>query len=161
MKTQSAGILLYRKTFGVTEVLLVHPGGPYWAKRDDAAWSVPKGEIGNDEDSWSAAKREFLEETSLSLPEVTKLDLGEFRVTSSKIATAWAVNGDADLDKFKSNDFEMEWPPKSGRMQQFPEVDKAGWFTLAQARVKLVKGQVQILDKLAEVLGIEDQTNSA
>lgn len=161
MKTQSAGVLLYRKTFGVTEVLLVHPGGPYWAKKDDAAWSIPKGEIGQDEDSWSAAKREFLEETSLSLPEVTKLDLGEFRVTSSKIVTAWAVNGDADLDKFKSNDFEMEWPPKSGRMQQFPEADKAGWFTLAQARTKLVKGQVQILDKLAEVLGIEGQTNSA
>lgn len=154
MKKLSAGILVYRKT-NIIEVFLVHPGGPFWAKKDAAAWSIPKGEYSEDEDPLVAAKREFKEETGQVAPEGQLVDLGEFKVSSSKTVHAWAVEGEINPKHVKSNMFEMEWPPKSGTKQEFPEVDKAGWFPLAQAVPKIVKGQIPIVEKLAEVLGEE------
>lgn len=154
MKKFSAGILVYRKT-DVVEVFLVHPGGPFWAKKDIAAWSIPKGEYSEDEDTLSAAKREFSEEVGQDVPVGELVDLGDFKVSSGKTVHAWAVSGDIDAKHVKSNLFEMEWPPKSGKMQEFPEVDKAGWFPLAVAIQKIVKGQVAIIEKLAQELGVE------
>jgi predicted NUDIX family NTP pyrophosphohydrolase len=154
MKKFSAGILIYRKT-DVVEAFLVHPGGPFWAKKDIAAWSIPKGEHSEEEDTLSAAKREFAEEVGQDLPKGELIDLGDFKVSSGKVVHAWAVESDIDAKHVKSNLFEMEWPPKSGKMQEFPEVDKAGWFPLALAIQKIVKGQVPIVEKLAEHLGVE------
>lgn len=154
MKKVSAGILVYRKA-DVVEAFLVHPGGPFWAKKDNAAWSIPKGEYDADEDALSAAKREFQEEVGQAVPKGKLVKLGEFKVTSSKVVHAWAIEGEIDPKHVKSNMFEMEWPPKSGNMQEFPEVDKAGWFPLAFALQKIVKGQVPIIEKLAETLGVE------
>jgi predicted NUDIX family NTP pyrophosphohydrolase len=155
MKKQSAGLLLYRKAAGGIEVFLVHPGGPFWAKKDSAAWSIPKGETEPDEDPLSAATREFAEETGLSVPQAELSLLGQFKVSSSKVVTAWAGEADINPKHVKSGLFEMEWPPKSGQTQEFPEVDKAAWFPLATAKVKLVKGQVQILEALAGALGTD------
>ena len=149
MPQRSAGILLYRMTAAGREVFLVHPGGPFWAKKDASAWSIPKGLTDEAEDPLESAKREFLEETGC-LPEGNFIPLGDF--SSGKIVSAWAVEGDFDPEKFRSNLFEMEWPSKSGRMQEFPEADRAGWFGLDEARAKIVKGQVAILDALAENL---------
>ena len=154
MKKVSAGILVYRKT-DVVEAFLVHPGGPFWAKKDNAAWSIPKGEYDENEDPLSAAKREFQEEVGQPMPDGELVKLGEFKVSSSKMVHAWAVEGEINPKHVKSNLFEMEWPPKSGNMQEFPEVDKAGWFPLAESLQKIVKGQVPIIEKLAEVLGVE------
>jgi predicted NUDIX family NTP pyrophosphohydrolase len=155
MRKQSAGLLLYRRVTGGIEVFLVHPGGPYWAKKDIAAWSIPKGEYEPDEDPLSAAKREFAEETGLEVPAAELLDLGKFTVSSSKEVTAWMAEADVDPKKVKGDLFEMEWPPKSGQTQEFPEVDKAAWFSLAAARTKMVKGQVPILEAFAVKLGVE------
>jgi len=156
MKKQSAGFLLYRKTAKDIEVLIVHPGGPYWAKKDKNAWSIPKGEFTDDEDPVVAAKREFQEELGFAPnPKGELLELGSAKQSSGKVVYAWAAEGDIDTKQVKSNFFEMEWPPKSGQMQQFPECDKAGWFTLAKAQEKLVKGQLPLLEKLAEILGTE------
>ncbi|OHV03763.1 NUDIX domain-containing protein [Mycobacterium talmoniae] len=148
MPKLSAGLLLYRTTHGTVEVLLAHPGGPFWARRDDSAWSIPKGEYTAGEDPWHAAQREFAEEVGLAPPPGPRTDLGSLRQPSGKHLAVFAVAGDLDLTDAHSNTFEMEWPKGSGRVRQFPEVDRVGWFTLAQARIKLLKGQVPVLDRL-------------
>jgi predicted NUDIX family NTP pyrophosphohydrolase len=148
----SAGILLWRRAEGGTEVLIGHMGGPFWAKKDAGAWSIPKGEYGPGEDPFAVALREFEEELGTPVPAVDFLPLGELRTTSSKVLTVWAAAGDLDASATVSNTFELEWPPRSGRVQQFPEIDRAAWFSVAQARTKLVKGQVGFLDRLQELL---------
>jgi len=145
---RSAGILLYRRTGGVPQVLLVHPGGPFWSRKDAGAWSIPKGEYGDDEDAEACARREFEEETGTALPEGELSDLGTARQRSGKLVTAWAAEGDLDADAIVSNEFEMEWPPRSGRRQSFPEVDRAGWFGLDEAAEKLNPAQVVFLERL-------------
>ncbi|TCL71097.1 NUDIX domain-containing protein [Rhizobium sp. BK251] len=146
----SAGILMYRKTDGEIFVLLVHPGGPFWAKRDDGAWSIPKGEHDPSEEPEAAARREFAEELG-RVAEGNLLPLGELRQNSGKRVTAFAVQGDFDASAIKSNMFEMEWPPHSGKLQPFPEVDRAGWFSLADARRKIIAGQAPFLDRLEQL----------
>lgn len=155
MPQRSAGILLYRLAASGPEVLLVHPGGPFWAKKDAGAWSIPKGllEPGED-DPLEAAKRELAEETG-GEPTGEAVPLGSFRQPGGKIVEAWAVEGDFDLAGFRSNTFTMEWPPKSGRMAAFPEADRGGWFTVPEAREKILKGQLPILDALLLRLGAE------
>ncbi len=144
MTKQSAGILLYRRAGSLCEVLLVHPGGPFWAKKDDGAWSIPKGLIEPGEDPLQAAKREFAEETGF-VPEGEYVPLGVFRQADGKLVHAWAVRGDFDPRQLKSNTFAMEWPPKSGRMREFPEVDRAAWFAPEAALRKITKGQRPML----------------
>jgi predicted NUDIX family NTP pyrophosphohydrolase len=130
------------------EVLLVHPGGPYWRNKDEGSWSIPKGEIADGEDVEVAARREFMEETGAALS--GSLDpLGEIRQRGGKRVIAFAVEGDVDVQNIRSNSFEIEWPPKGGRMQSFPEIDRAGWFDLPSARVKILEGQRPLLDRLA------------
>jgi predicted NUDIX family NTP pyrophosphohydrolase len=146
MAQKSAGILMYRGTGRELAVLLVHPGGPFWAKKDDGAWSIPKGLYTPEEDPLSAAKREFQEETG-AFVDGQFTDLGEFKQPSGKFIAAWAVEGEFDPTRLQSNTFAMEWPPKSGRQQEFPEVDKAGWFRPAEAMRKILKGQKPILEK--------------
>lgn len=150
---RSAGILLHRGTGADLEVLLVHPGGPFWAKRDDGAWSIPKGEYGPGEDAVLAARREFAEELGSEPPDGELTDLGEVRQKSGKIVHAWALAGDLDAATIVSNTFTMQWPPKSGQMREFPEVDRADWFTLANARAKINGGQAPLLDRLAQQVG--------
>ena len=152
MAKRSAGILLYRMTDGAPEVLLVHPGGPFWARKDAGAWSIPKGEHDDDEDPQACARREFAEETGSALPAAALADLGTVRQKSGKVVAAWATEGDLDADAIVSNTFALEWPPRSGRMQAFPEVDRAGWFALDAAREKLNPAQVPFLDRLRELL---------
>jgi predicted NUDIX family NTP pyrophosphohydrolase len=153
MPKRSGGLLLYRRMREELEVLLVHPGGPYWAKRDDGAWSLPKGEYEADEDPLGVAIREFREELGIVPPDVRSADfLGELRQRSGKIVSAWAVEGDLDIEAVHSNTFTMEWPPRSGLLREFPEVDRAGWFDLEAARRKLVMGQVGFVDRLSELL---------
>jgi predicted NUDIX family NTP pyrophosphohydrolase len=144
----SAGVLLYRARDGVVEVLLAHPGGPFWARKDDGAWSIPKGEYADGEDPWAAAQREFLEELALPVPAGPRIDFGSLKQPSGKVVTAFAVEGDLDAADARSNTFEMEWPRGSGKMREFPEVDRVGWFAVAQARTKLLKGQLPFLDRL-------------
>jgi predicted NUDIX family NTP pyrophosphohydrolase len=148
----SAGILLYRLRPAGPEVLLGHMGGPFWAKKDDGGWSIPKGEHGPDEDPLAVARREFEEELGSPVPAEELLPLGDVRVTSGKVLTVWAAEGDLDASAARSNTFELEWPPRSGRMQEFPEIDRADWFGLDAARPKLVKGQVPFLDRLREAV---------
>lgn len=140
---------------GEPEVLLVHPGGPFWAKKDAGAWSIPKGEHGEEEEPLTAARREFAEELGLPLPEGggEPLALGEVRQKGGKVVAAWAVAGDLDPDAISSNRFELEWPPRSGRRQSFPEVDRAGWFAPDAAREKLLAGQLPLLERLYALLG--------
>lgn len=149
---RSAGLLLYRETAAGLEVLLVHPGGPFWAKKDDGAWSIPKGLIGDQEDPLAAARRECEEETGC-VAEGDFIPLDPLCQPGGKVVQAWAVRGDFDPAGLRSNDFEMEWPPKSGVMRRFPEVDRAGWFPLDVARRKILKGQAGFLDQLAQRLG--------
>jgi len=151
---ESAGLLLYRRRNGAIEVFLVHPGGPSWARKDEHAWSVPKGEIDPGEDPLLAAKREFAEETGLSVDDVTSGEAVALspRKQSGKLIRLWAIPGDCDPEAVKSNTFSMEWPPKSGRMQEFPEVDRAAWFDLATARGNIHKGQIGFLDELERQL---------
>jgi predicted NUDIX family NTP pyrophosphohydrolase len=155
MPKYSAGLLPYRiaepEPF---EVLLVHPGGPFWAKKDDGAWSIPKGEYepAAEANPLSVAEREFEEELGTSAPIGDRLLLGELKQPSGKTIVAWAIRCDLDVSNVTSNIFEMEWPPRSGMMQSFPEVDRAAWFSLHAARVKLLKGQQPFLDQLIEVL---------
>ncbi len=151
MPQLSAGLLLYRRTDAGPEVLLVHPGGPFWARKDSGAWSIPKGLIDANEDHRAAALREFAEETGCA-PPVNLVLLGDFRQASGKVITAFAAEGDFDLAGFSSNSFTMEWPPRSGRMAEFPEADRAGWFDLATAAEKITSGQRPILDALAALL---------
>jgi predicted NUDIX family NTP pyrophosphohydrolase len=149
MARRSAGILLHREGDGGREVLLVHPGGPFWAKKDAGAWSIPKGEYDDADDPRACALREFEEELGTPLPAGTQLaELGTVRQASGKVITAYAAAGDLDAQAIQSNMFSVEWPPRSGRMREFPEVDRAGWFTLAQAREKLNPAQVALLDRL-------------
>ncbi|MGH8863002.1 MAG: NUDIX domain-containing protein [Jatrophihabitantaceae bacterium] len=149
---RSAGLLLYRRTSGL-EVLLGHPGGPLWARKDDGAWSIPKGEYGLDEGALDAAVREFTEELGSPPPASGFVELGEVRQRSGKIVTAWAVEGELDAAAIVSNTFELEWPPRSGRTQTFPETDRAAWFGVGAARPKLVSGQAEFLDRLVAALG--------
>ncbi len=159
MTKQSAGILLYRQAGMGYEVLIVHPGGPFWAKKDAGSWSIPKGEYAEGEDPLAAAKREFGEEIGSPPPQGDYLLLGEAKQSSGKIIHIFTLKADFDLETFKSNTFQMEWPPRSGRQQEFPECDKAAWVTLAQARQKLVKGQVIFIDLLAAQLGLPPDTD--
>src|SRR5262245_7215927 len=147
MPQQSAGILLYRRRGPQIEVLLVHPGGPFWAKKDDGAWTIPKGGYLPGEDALAAAKREFEEETG-ARPEGEVLALGSFRQSSAKIVDAWAIEGEFDPATLKSNTFILEWPPRSGKMREAPEVDRAAWLTPEEAARKLLKGQRPILAAL-------------
>jgi predicted NUDIX family NTP pyrophosphohydrolase len=150
MPKRSAGLLLFRRSTEL-EIFLVHPGGPFWAKKDDGAWSLPKGEYSEEEDALLAAQREFQEETGFRV-EGDFLPLGELKQPGGKIVTAWAVAGDVDAASVKSNTFSIEWPPKSGRMRAFPEVDRASWFPVAMARNKLLKGQIEFVDRLLVLL---------
>jgi predicted NUDIX family NTP pyrophosphohydrolase len=144
---QSAGILVYRRTDAGVEVLLVHPGGPFWARKDEGAWSIPKGLPEEGEDLFGAAHREFREETGLAL-DGEFVPLGSAKQPGGKIVRAWAVEADPDLGRFESNTFALEWPPKSGRVQEFPEVDKADWFPIEAAGGKILQGQRVFLDRL-------------
>ena len=146
---RSAGILLHRRRDGEHEVLLVHPGGPFWAKKDAGAWSIPKGEYEDGEDARACALREFAEELGSPPPDGELVDLGEIRQRGGKVVTAWALAGDADADAISSNTFTMEWPPRSGSMREFPEVDRAAWFTLDEARERINPAQAEFLDRLA------------
>jgi predicted NUDIX family NTP pyrophosphohydrolase len=152
MPKRSAGLLLYRWMGGSPEVLLVHPGGPFWAKKDEGAWSLPKGEYTPDEDPVEVAIREFREELGVDPPGTQLASLGEVRQPGGKLVIAWAMEGDIDMRDVSSNTFTMEWPPRSGRTGEFPEVDRAGWFDLESARRKLLPGQLGLLDRFSELL---------
>jgi len=147
----SAGLLLYRN--GGSEVFLVHPGGPLWAKRDAGAWSLPKGEFAAGEDPLEAAKREFSEETGVRIDGADFRPLRPVKQPGGKVVHAWLVEFDCDPEHIRSNVFTMEWPPKSGKTATFPEVDRAAWFTVAEARLRILPGQVAFLDQLVELLG--------
>jgi predicted NUDIX family NTP pyrophosphohydrolase len=149
---RSAGVLLYRRSGGEPEVLLVHPGGPLWARKDAGAWSIPKGEYAEGEDPQACALREFEEETGTALTATALAELGAVRQKSGKVVSAWAVEGDLDAESVTSNTFELEWPPRSGRVQSFPEVDRAEWFSIDAAREKLNPAQVALLDRLLDLL---------
>lgn len=151
MAKRSAGILLYRIRKNILEVFLVHPGGPFWAKKDDGAWSIPKGEFDANEDALAAAKREFEEETGKPV-DGSPVELNPAKQKSGKLVYAWAVQGDIDPSEIKSNEFEMEWPPRSGKMRSFPEVDRAEWFTISNAEKKINAGQLQLLKDLQSKL---------
>ena len=150
MARRSAGIVLYRSGAAGIEVLLVHPGGPFWAKKDAGAWSIPKGEYEDGEDPLACALREFEEETGTRLADDDVVELGSVRQKSGKQVTAWAVAGDLDPATVRSNTFVMEWPPRSGRQAEFPEIDRAEWFALDAAREKLVSAQGELLERLVE-----------
>jgi predicted NUDIX family NTP pyrophosphohydrolase len=153
----SAGILLYRIREGRPEVFLVHPGGPFWARKDAGSWSIPKGEYAAGEDALEAARREFREETGANVS-------GDFvalraqRQPSGKTVSAWAVEGDIDADAIVSNTFEMQWPPRAGVVKTFPEVDRGGWFPIAEAREKIIAGQRPFLDELSRKLAGSNET---
>src|SRR4029453_15200473 len=147
MASQSAGILMYKCRHGLIQVLLVHPGGPFWQRRDAGAWSIPKGQPAEGEPLEAAARREFAEELG-QRPAGPLQALGRVRQRGGKQIEAFALEGDFDVDRLVSNSFEMEWPPRSGRVQSFPEVDRAAWFTLAEARHKINAGQQPLLDRL-------------
>lgn len=152
MPQRSAGILLFKIHNGQLSVLLVHPGGPFWRNKDAGAWSIPKGEHGADETAFAAAFREFAEETGSALADTGAIDLGEIRQKSGKPVAAWAVEGDFDPAGLRSNLFEMTWPPRSGRTQQFPEVDRAQWYDPDTARNKINPAQADLLDRLLAIL---------
>jgi predicted NUDIX family NTP pyrophosphohydrolase len=151
MSKQSAGLMMYRYRDHMLEVLLVHPGGPFWRNKDEGAWSIPKGEYEDGQDPFETARREFREETGYDA-------MGEFialaplRQTSRKIISAWAFEGNCDAEKIVSNLFTLEWPPKSGKHAQFPEVDRAAWFPIPTARHKIIKGQQRFIDQLCRIL---------
>ena len=148
----SAGILLWRLRDGTLEVLLAHNGGPYWAKKDHGHWTIPKGEAEPGEELPAVARREFAEETGHVLPDGPRIDLGEIRQKSGKLVLGWAVEGDLDPATAVSNTYEVEWPPRSGRMQSFPEIDRVEWFGLDEARARLKAAQVPFLDRLEAAL---------
>ena len=148
---RSAGVLLYRREpDGTVAVLLGHMGGPFWARKDDGAWSIPKGEYAEGEDPLVAARREFAEEFGSPVPAGELVALGDLRA-GGKVLTVWAAEGDLDAAAIRSNTFPLEWPPRSGRVQEFPEVDRAAWFGVDEARTKLVKGQVPYLQRLLDL----------
>lgn len=145
-------MLLYRQRDGKLEVLLVHPGGPFWSKRDDGAWSIPKGELGPNETGIDVARREFREELGVPAPNGELTALGTVRQAGGKIVHVWAAPGDMDATRVASNTFELEWPPRSGKMQRFPEVDRAAWFDLDAARLKVLPAQRAFIDRLEELM---------
>ena len=161
MPNKSAGLLLYRFNDLSLEVLLVHPGGPFWRNKDERAWTIPKGEFGDEEDPLAAARREFTEETGSSPPRLQRdaagsnnyFQLVPVKQANGKVVHAWAVEGDFDPHKLSSNHFQIEWPPRSGRRQSFPEVDRAEWFTPEIARHKILKAQTALIDELLTMLG--------
>jgi predicted NUDIX family NTP pyrophosphohydrolase len=148
----SAGLLLYRGAHAALEVLLAHPGGPFWRRKDAGAWTIPKGEVEAGEEAEAAARREFAEEIGFR-PEGERLHLGTARQPGGKLVEVWATEGDWDPSTLASNAFAMEWPPRSGRTQTFPEVDRAGWFRLDEARRKILKGQAVFLERLELAIG--------
>jgi predicted NUDIX family NTP pyrophosphohydrolase len=152
LSAKSAGLVLYRQRDGKHEVLLVHPGGPFWQKRDDGVWSIPKGELDENETGIDVARREFQEELGVPAPHGEVTALGAVRQTGGKIVHAWAAQGDIDVTRSTSNTFELEWPPRSRKMQRFPEVDRAAWFDLDAARRKLLPAQRVFIDRLEELL---------
>jgi predicted NUDIX family NTP pyrophosphohydrolase len=170
----SAGLLLYRLNdgagavcrpaapgsaelaIGTVEVLIAHPGGPFWARKDDGAWSIPKGEYGPGDDPWAAAQREFEEEVGLAAPPGPRIELAPVKQAGGKVVTAFAVQADLDISDTHSNTFELEWPRGSGKLKSFPEVDRVEWVTVAQARVKLLKSQLPLLDQLMADPGLAD-----
>lgn len=161
MAKLSAGVMLYRTCDGIVEVLLAHPGGPFWARKDDGAWSIPKGEYTDGEDPWAAAQREFAEELGLSVPAGPRIDLGQLKQSGGKVVTAFAVQSDLDITDARSNTFELEWPKGSGTLRECPEVDRVGWFAVGAARIKLLKGQHGFLDRLMAdpgVAGLPERT---
>jgi len=149
MAKTSAGILLYRRKDNVLRVFLIHPGGPFFANKDEGAWSVPKGELDEGEDALAAALREFGEETGCKA-EGDFIPLSSIKQKGGKTVLAWAVEGDCDAASIKSNTFALEWPPKSGRVQDFPEVDRAGWFTVDEAKKKINPAQAALVDELLD-----------
>ncbi len=151
MNKKSAGILAYREGVSGLEVFLMHPGGPFWKNKDLGAWSIPKGEITDNEDEKEAAKREFEEETGMKV-DADLVPLKPIRQKNGKTVMAWAVRQDIDPSKIVSNLFEIEWPPKSGKHQQFPEMDRAEWFSVSDAREKIIAGQAALIDELEEIL---------
>ncbi len=146
MKKFSAGILVFRRQTGDIEILLLHLGGPFWAKKD--SWTLPKGEAEPYEEKFAAAKREFREEVGITPPDGKYIDLGQIDQSPDKTNIIWAVEGDLDVAKFKSNEFSMEWPPRSGKIQSFPECDRAEWFSLDQAKEKILKAQAEFIGRL-------------
>ena len=159
-KKRSAGILVFRKRDSGVELFLVHPGGPFWARKDLGAWSIPKGEYEEGEDPLTVARREFTEETGQSISG-DMVALEPCTLPSKKVVTAWAVEGDVDAANIKSNLFEMEWPPKSGKMESFPEVDRGEWFTAHEAVQRIQPGQLPLLQQLCERLGVQIQLKAA
>lgn len=152
MPKLSAGLLLYRVVDGGLDVLIAHPGGPFWARKDDGAWSIPKGEYDTGEDPWTVARREFEEELGKAVPDGPRIDLAPLKQPSGKIVTVFAVRADLDLDGAHSNTFTLEWPKGSGNLREFPEIDRVDWFPIAQARSKLLKGQRPLLDQLVSAV---------
>jgi predicted NUDIX family NTP pyrophosphohydrolase len=157
MARKSAGLLMYRRRAGQVEVLLVHPGGPFWTRKDEGAWSIPKGEFTDEEPPLDAARREFQEETGFA-PAGVFHPMAPIIQSGGKIVYAWVVEGDMDADVIHSNTFEMEWPPHSGRRRTYPEVDRAAWLPLPQARAKLLPSQLPLLDQLEHLLGAAGQS---
>lgn len=151
---KSAGILVYRAKEDQLEVLIAHMGSPWWAKKDKGAWSIPKGEY-EDEEPLAAAKREFKEELGLEAPAGEYIELGEIKQKNNKLVTAWAVEADVDVSRTRSNTFKLEWPPRSGQIQEYPEIDRAEWFGLAEAAVKIIPEQATFLERLAKKLGAD------
>ena len=161
-KKTSAGILLWRVQGGtVLEVFLVHPGGPFWKGKDQGAWSIPKGELSENEDPLSAAIREFQEEVGQDLPGLAFVPLQPLKQPGGKLVRAWAARGDCDESKLRSNTFSVEWPPRSGHFQDFPEVDRAAWFSLEEARTRLLRGQVGFIDELQGLVSQREMHKSA
>jgi predicted NUDIX family NTP pyrophosphohydrolase len=158
MAKQSAGLLMYRFREKQLEVFLVHPGGPFWAKKDLGAWSIPKGEYSDDEDPFATAKREFTEETSFEAHGDFK-ELAPIKQPSGKRIIVWAFEGDCDPKMIRSNTFSMEWPPRSGQQAEFPEVDRAEWFSVEEAKVGILKGQVGFIDELCTIVSFPRQGN--
>ena len=152
MPKLSAGLLLYRVTDGGVEVLIGHPGGPFWARKDEGAWSIPKGEYVEGEDPWTTAQREFHEELGKAAPDGPRIDFAPLKQPSGKVITAFAVRGDLDLEGTVSNTFELEWPPRSGRLERYPEVAESRWMSLAEAREMMLPSQLPLLDALEEKL---------
>ncbi|KPK91068.1 MAG: NUDIX hydrolase [Deltaproteobacteria bacterium SM23_61] len=151
MAKKSAGLLMFRRVSGGVEVFLVHPGGPFWARKDEGAWSIPKGEYASGEDPLETARREFQEETGFQASGEF-IPLTSLKQPSGKVISAWALEGDCDAASIRSNTFSMEWPPRSGKQQEFPEVDRAGWFTIPAGKEKILKGQAPFLEELSEIL---------
>ena len=154
MPRQSAGILLFRRAGGIVQFLLVHPGGPFWSKKDEGAWSIPKGLYEEPENAIDAARREFWEETGAAITG-DLVELGKFKQPGGKVISAWAAESDFNVADLRSNAFSLEWPPKSGKRKEFPEVDRAGWFSITEAAAKITKGQLPILVRLAAELGLD------